>query len=115
MAKGTRFDLNEIRVAAKLSGMTERAQYALDSQVLKDTQPYVPRDTGMLMKSGESASELGKGSVKWSTPYAPFQYYRAPRKSGALNVKATMQWFEVSKKANMPRWIRVAKKAASRL
>ena len=112
MSKGTRFELDEIRVKAKLSGMTERAQYALDNQVLTDTNNFVPFDSGALIKSSSIASQPGKGVVKWQTPYARVQYYSRPNKSGANNPRATMRWFEAAKAAYLRNWIQVAKRAA---
>lgn len=113
--QSTRFELDEIRVAAKLSGMTERAQFALDTQVLRDTTPFVPYAQGDLSRSGSTASDLGKGAVRWYTPYARDQYYKFPNKSGAVHPRATKEWFEAAKAAYLPTWVQVAKRAASRL
>lgn len=110
---GVRFELDEIRVAARLNGMTERAQYALDTQVIRDTRQFVPYDQGALESSVDSASE--PGAVRWQTPYAREQYYGYPNKSRAKNIRATKEWFEAAKAAYLRTWVKVAKRAASGL
>lgn len=115
-SKGTRFEwANEPGLRRELAQMTERGQYALDNQVIRDTTPYVPYAQGPLAQSVHSASEVGAGVVAWQTPYAAAQYYGMPNKAGGVHPKATMKWFEVAKQANKGRWIEISKKAARRL
>ena len=116
MAKGTRFEYtDEPGLRRSLGKMTERAQYALDNQVLRDTDAYVPFAQGALSKSAFIASDIGKGIIAWQTPYAKVQYYSRPNKSTGIHAKATVKWFEAAKSANKTRWIEVSKKAARRL
>lgn len=57
------------------------AQEALDRAVLELCEPYIPRDTGALIRSGR---RLEPGRVGWTVPYAASQYYR-PGSPGRAN------------------------------
>jgi hypothetical protein len=64
-----------------------RAQYYLDSEVLRQSEPYTPKLTGMLSISGTLGTVPGSGEVAWIAPYARRQYYnrRPPgRETGPL-------------------------------
>lgn len=100
--------------AARLRRNREQAQMILDTQVLKDTTPYVPRDTGTLAQSGQRASRLGSGKLEWDAPHARAQYYRLPNKARDKHPLAVMRWFEHSKSANKAAWVRVAKATGGR-
>ena len=50
-------------------------QRFIDSEVLRKCQPYVPMDTGMLIRSGILHTKIGSGEVKYRTPYARRWYY----------------------------------------
>ncbi len=51
------------------------AQKFVDSEVLRLSEPFIPLDTSMLIKSGILGTEIGSGMVRWIAPYAKFQYY----------------------------------------
>lgn len=53
-----------------------RVQQYIDAQVLTLCEPMVPKDTGALIRSGITNTEIGSGEVKYSTPYARRWYYR---------------------------------------
>lgn len=108
----TRVNIDWTRLTARLGGMTKRGQMALDIQVLKDTTPFVPRDTGNLAQSGVRASTPGSGQVIWDAPYADAQYYGRARKAHDVHPLAVMRWFEAAKAAYRETWLRVAKAAA---
>lgn len=105
-----RVDIDEPRLRARLLTVVEKAQAVLDQQVIADTDPFVPMDQGTLKDSVKSGSDIGKGQLKYDTPYAAAQYYGLPHKSAAKHVAATMRWFEASKAVNKAKWIRLAKK-----
>lgn len=69
---GITFDPNFAQKAAK---NFEQAQKYVDSEVLRRSDPYVPMDTGALIKSGISGTVLGSGEVDYTAPYAREQYY----------------------------------------
>lgn len=51
------------------------AQKFIDSEVLRRCTPYVPMDTGELIRSGLRETKLGGGEVIYKTPYARRWYY----------------------------------------
>jgi hypothetical protein len=71
--------------AGKWNGRAELAQKFVDSEVLKQSAPYTPFQSGMLQKSGLFGTKIGNGEVVWNAPYARYVYYgkvmvgRAPK------------------------------------
>lgn len=53
----------------------QKVQKFIDSEVLRQSEPYVPRLTGALINSGPIQTTLGSGLVVYKTPYARRQYY----------------------------------------
>ena len=82
-----------------------KAQFMLDSAIKRDTDPYVPMDTGTLARSVQTSSPSGSGLIIYDTSYARKIYY------GKYDIKKThhplacREWFEASKAANEKRWI----------
>lgn len=103
-----------------------RSQKWLDNEVLKDTAPFVPMQTGMLMRSGQLGTVIGSGTVEYIAPYARALYYgkvmsgpkygpkHATDKdlvfSQSVHPQAQSFWFEASKAQNKQKWISGAKK-----
>ncbi len=52
-----------------------KVQKFIDSEVLRKSEPYVPKLTRTLIKSGTIHTEIGSGKVIYRTPYARRQYY----------------------------------------
>ena len=75
----------------------EKAQEFVDSEVLRRCAPYVPMDTGELIRSGTRETRLGSGRVIYRTPYARRWYYRPANFHGAP--KRGNYWFERMKAA----------------
>lgn len=87
--------------------ITERMrQDALDIQVLKDSNFFIPKDEGTLEASGVIASQGGR--LEWNAPYARKQYYEFPNKSKDTNPNARMRWFEEAKAAWLHVWLKTA-------
>ena len=97
----------------RFNSQYERAQMWLDSQVIQDSTPYVPMNTGALFKSAITGTELGDGEIVWDTSYARRCYY-------GLNFNfridkhpdARAYWFEGAKAAKKDVWIRTVKRYA---
>jgi hypothetical protein len=90
-----------------------QAQMWLDNEVLKDSDKYVPMKTGMLVRSGIRATELGSGNIVYDTPYARRMYYGVDFEfNKARHPLAQAFWFEAAKAVNNDKWIRGAKKIA---
>ena len=86
----------------------KRAQLIFDTQVLKDSNRYIPKDTGALENSGIIYSRLGTGHVGWNTPYARRLYYN-PRYNFSTdkNPYARGLWFQYAKQNHIKEWKKV--------
>jgi hypothetical protein len=108
--KFVRIHVDWKKIEAELGDNLKRGQTALDLQVLKDCDPYVPYDSGNLRNSGIRATKPGEGQVIWDAPYAFAQYNGAPRKSHDVHPQAVLRWFEAAKAVRKDAWLRVAKR-----
>lgn len=102
------------------SNRFEVAQTYVDTEVIRLSDPMVPFRQGALRSSGMRASSIGDGWVRYSTPYARYQYYgkvmigHAPKTvtnipltySGAPRRGA--KWFERMKAQNLSHIMRGA-------
>lgn len=50
-------------------------QKYIDAEVIRQCEPYVPFDEGVLTASASTATDIGSGLVVYNTPYAHYQYY----------------------------------------
>lgn len=50
-------------------------QRYIDSEVIRQCEPYVPFDSGALNASASLNTHIGSGFVIYNTPYAHYQYY----------------------------------------
>lgn len=57
------------------SAKFQDVQSFVDSEVLRYCGPYVPFQTGMLMRSGELGTVIGSGEVSYIAPYAHRLFY----------------------------------------
>ena len=75
-----------------------RVQQYVDNAVLRFCDPYVPKDTGMLIDSGITHTNIGSGKVRYVTPYAKYQYYGVSKNGHALKYRGGgmrgKRWFE---------------------
>lgn len=91
----------------------ERAQKYLDSQVLKDTDKYVPMRTGNLAKSGIIGTVIGSGELEYAAPYARKVYYGVNINfSKSRHPLACAKFFEASKAVNKNAWIAEVRRIA---
>ncbi|PAD67028.1 minor capsid protein [Bacillus sp. 7586-K] len=93
----------------------KEAQFALDNQVLKDSNYFAPEDLGYaggLKASSLLHSRLGQGHIEWNTPYARRLYYNPQYNfSKDKNPNAQGLWFEAAKAVNKNNWVDVAQKS----
>lgn len=83
------------------------AQKFLDSEVLRDSAPYVPMRTGNLMKSGVTGTVIGSGKIEYNAPYAKCMYYGVGfHFSKDKHPQACAQWFEKAKAAKKDAWLK---------
>lgn len=100
-------------VGADIAQAMTSARSMLMQRILKDTDPLVPFDTGMLKKSPQIATDYETGEIIWSTPYARRQYYLHPMGEGLHGDtgRRGSYWAERSKNANMISWEQFYQKA----
>ncbi|MBC1459071.1 minor capsid protein [Listeria newyorkensis] len=91
----------------------EKAQFALDNQVLKDSNYFAPWDTQATIDSSFIHSKIGEGMLIWATPYARRIYFNTQYNfSKDKNPNAGGLWFEVAKSKFLSDWVKVANAAA---
>lgn len=102
-----RFHINTQACIGRFQPKYSAAQKFLDSEVLRDSAPYVPMRTGNLMKSGNVGTKIGSGKVIYVAPYARAMYYGFNiRFSKEKHPKARAQWFEAAKATKKAEWIK---------
>ena len=104
-------DLDESAIKRKIESGVDRAQLALDIQVLKDSNYNIPRREDTLMRSGHIPEP---GTVEWDAIYSRAQYYLYPNKSKDKNPNASMQWFEHAKARELKNWEKLANEEYNR-
>jgi len=111
MSKGYDLVIHTEACVGRFDDYYKKAQSWLDNEVLKDSDPYVPMDTGNLRNSGISGTKLGSGEVVYNAPYARRMYYGVHFNfSKDKHPKACAQWFEKAKAANKSEWEKGAEK-----
>jgi len=105
----TRVNLNTAKLQQKAEVATYAAQMQLDQDVMKDSNYYIPKDTGNLEQSSVRASLIGEGTLYWDTPYAKKLYYNARNLSKDKNPNASNLWFEKAKASKKAGWLKAMK------
>ena len=92
-----------------------RVQKYIDSEVLRYNEPYVPLLSGVLKRSGITATVKGSGLVRYNTPYDRKAYYKngGNGKEGLNNggLRGRL-WFERMKSDHKKDILRGAKRNA---
>lgn len=82
------------------------ARGMLLQRIIRDTDPLVPFDTGMLKNTAQLATDYDTGEIIWSTPYARRQYYlhaKGESLHGDTGLRGSY-WAERSKDAHKIAW-----------
>lgn len=109
----TKIDLSG--VYKKVEAKTERAQAALNEQVLKDSNYFAPQDTSALINSSLLASRVGEGILIWDTPYSRKLYWNPGFNfSTDKNPNARAMWFEAAKSMFISDWIAMTQKEVNK-
>lgn len=102
-------------IEERIQNAVDVTQMQLDQEVLKDSNYFIPKDTGELERSSVRASEIGKGVLKWDTKYARKLYYNPQYNfSKDVNPNAQGLWFEAAKVRFLSDWIRMAQQTIER-
>ncbi len=80
-----RLELDGVRESLEKRGLLENgaAQRYVDSEALRLCTPYVPMDTGELIRSGVRETKIGSGKIVYHTPYSRRWYYEPAKFQGA--------------------------------
>lgn len=70
-----------------------KTQKYVDSEVLRLSDPYIPKITGNLINSGIRGTVIGSGMVVWNCVYASSQYYNTAR-TRPYDSRRGSYWFE---------------------
>jgi hypothetical protein len=73
------------------------AQEHVDHEVLRLSEQYVPKRTGMLILSGVLGTFVGSGEVAWIAPYAKAQYYSSRKPGSQKGPLRGPYWFQRGK------------------
>jgi hypothetical protein len=90
----------------------DRAQNFVDSEVIRQSEPYIPLLTGTLKKSGLLGTVPGNGEVAWIVPYARANYYSARKVGSATGPLRGPYWFQRMKEVKGESIIKKARKIA---
>ena len=123
----------------RIEGNIQKAQFALDSQVMTDMVPYMPMQTGNFIQRTRamSAAIAGSGKVVAAAPpmgrflyegkvmvgvdsHSPFARYgekkvvtdRDLQYSTAAHPKVEKKWFDAAKRDHGRDWVKLAKRTA---
>lgn len=94
MKVDAKLTLNDLKSILSKRGLepTGAVQKFIDGEVLRLCAPYMPRLTGLMIKSGSASTKLGEGVVTWKTPYVRIQYYNTPETRG-YDARRGGKWF----------------------
>ena len=87
----------------------DNAQKFVDSEVLRLCEPYIPKQTGMMIKSGILGTDIGSGEVAWIAPYSRAQYYMTRKAGSETGFLRGSKWFERMKEVSGETIIRRAR------
>ena len=98
-------DFGGASMGEELQRRIRLAQFWFDKEVIRQTEPFVPRDKGDLMASAHTATELGSGKIVYAMPYARRLYYgESFNFSRDKHPQATHHWFDKAKSIFLDYW-----------
>lgn len=104
----TKVTVDLSRVETKLGpNNIKGAKYAMMNDMLKDMQPFVPSDTGVLQQTGVISAD--KTALIWNTPYARAQFYGTNGKAVFKNYTTPgtgPRWDKRAKSLYMSDWVK---------
>mgnify|MGYP002550924108 FL=1 len=92
-----------------------KVQKAIDSEVLRRSDPYVPFRTGFLKKSGILGTKIGSGEVIYNAVYANRNYYLNAGRGKQGTAKGGLRgkcWFERMKVDHVQDILKTAREKA---
>ncbi|WP_054704750.1 minor capsid protein [Bacillus sp. JCM 19041] len=99
-------------VGPKLLNAVKQARPIVGQQIVKDSNRFIPFDTGNAQSSSLRASNFEEGKIVWDTPYIRKIYYGVRMNfSKDVNPLAGPLWFERAHAAYGSQWTNVAERA----
>lgn len=99
--------IDDQKLRNKRDNSHDAAQAQLDQDVLKDSNYFIPFDTGHLRDSSLIHTRIGSGKIVWKTKYAKYQYYGVDFNfSHDVNPNASSLWFERAKSLHKKDWLK---------
>jgi len=103
------------KIAPSIRKASSNALAILTQQVVKDSNMYVPVDTGNLRNSSLRASDFSNGKAIWDTKYAMRLYYGVSfHFSHDVNPLAQAMWFDKAASVHSNEWADVAQRAVEK-
>lgn len=103
------------KIAPTIRKSSNNALAILTQQVVKDSNNYVPVDTGYLRDSSLRASDFSNGKAVWDAPYATRLYYGTSfHFSHDANPLAQAMWFDKAASVHANEWADVAQRAVTK-
>lgn len=94
-------------VAARLRARWQRGLPELSARILADCNRYARDDSGTLIRSSHTASNLTEGRLAWRTAYARRVYYTGTPRT-RRNGGASLRWCEKAKTLHGSQWAALA-------
>lgn len=110
MAAAVKVEFKRAQIKAKTEKAWEKGLRPLSEQVLKDCNFYAKQDSGDMIGSSQTASNLSKGLIKWNGPYAARQHWEIPTASHDKNPNAVWHWTLKAKEKCLKVWNKIAQK-----
>ena len=119
---GSKVTVKDNNLAKKMIKASKKARKAVAEQILTDSNPFVPKQEGILRNTPANHIEEKDDAtyVVWDTPYAAYQYYGC-WPDGSHQIKnhtpagTTTKWVEKAKQKNKKKWNEVYQQAAKLL
>jgi len=106
-----RIEIDINKAVARRIPLFAKAQFMLDTQIVKDSNLFCPKVEGTLRDSGRVDSP---GIISWNMPYARYQYYLNDHVKGPIHytIPGTMaKWFEHAKALYRKEWLELVQRA----
>ena len=98
----------------RIAGNLDKAQAALNQQIVADSTPYIPFRQGTLRSQVRYPDGMSGGSIEWYAPYAgwwsPPVKYPTGRKLQYHEPGTGAKWFETAKTEHLHDWEELVKR-----
>ena len=104
-----KFEFNSAAVKARIQRANDAAIPIVANEALKDSNALARRQSGALVESSITHSDLKHGRLVWQTKYARRMYYTGTPKLNK-NRRASLMWAHKAAKANLAKYTQMMNK-----